>query len=193
MEVTKSIILPPKVRVTNLCLQYWDDNSNVSYRTKTLHSWWLLATSLAAKGQPSGHADPSRWVGQGMYWVGSLLVEFDASVGYCSENVKSIGHMKLEQQNNLVFTKWPLYWKRNTLIMPTGSSESQTMSVSICQKHSGNFVIAWQGEQREVHHFHFLSWIDKSRPEQAFPLLAFLRLVRSFDSKGDGPLVVHCR
>ncbi|ELU03839.1 hypothetical protein CAPTEDRAFT_98767, partial [Capitella teleta] len=47
-------------------------------------------------------------------------------------------------------------------------------------------------EERELHHFHFLSWIDKKPPEHAFPLIAFLRRVRSFDSEAVGPLVVHC-
>ncbi|ELT91787.1 hypothetical protein CAPTEDRAFT_124654, partial [Capitella teleta] len=54
------------------------------------------------------------------------------------------------------------------------------------------FRVTHQDEERELHHFHFLSWNDKKRPEHTFPLIAFLRRVRSFDSEAVGPLVVHC-
>ncbi|ELU04635.1 hypothetical protein CAPTEDRAFT_111890, partial [Capitella teleta] len=52
--------------------------------------------------------------------------------------------------------------------------------------------VSYKKEERVMHHFHFLSWTDKSRPDHTFPLLAFLRRVRSFDSEALGPLVVHC-
>jgi hypothetical protein len=50
-----------------------------------------------------------------------------------------------------------------------------------------------QGEVREINQLHFMTWADKSEPGWTFPVLAFLKRVRSFDDKAKGPMVVHCR
>ncbi|ELT87703.1 hypothetical protein CAPTEDRAFT_188503 [Capitella teleta] len=115
---------------------------------------------------------------------------------------------------------WRLIWHKdvNRIVMLTGLCE---MGKRKCQeywpkdvgatKEFGAFVVttvledeyadyayrklrvSYKKEERVMHHFHFLSWTDKSRPDHTFPLLAFLRRVRGFDSEALGPLVVHCR
>ena len=46
---------------------------------------------------------------------------------------------------------------------------------------------------RVVRHLHFVSWVDKSRPDQCFPLLAFRQKVNVMDDMTSSPLLVHCR
>ena len=51
-----------------------------------------------------------------------------------------------------------------------------------------------QHETRSVHHFHCISWEDKSLPiHGASTLSTFHRKVRAFDAYSKGPMVVHCR
>ncbi|KAI0209847.1 Receptor-type tyrosine-protein phosphatase mu [Lamellibrachia satsuma] len=47
-------------------------------------------------------------------------------------------------------------------------------------------------KMRKIRQLHFTAWPDKGTPEYAYPLLAFHRKVKSFDSVRHGPLVVHC-
>ncbi|XP_028418440.1 receptor-type tyrosine-protein phosphatase S-like [Dendronephthya gigantea] len=47
-------------------------------------------------------------------------------------------------------------------------------------------------EEREVRHFHFLSWPDHGVPKYPTQLLAFRRLFRTYHLEDSGPCVVHC-
>ena len=55
------------------------------------------------------------------------------------------------------------------------------------------YISPLQGENHMVTHFQFTSWLDKGVPKYTYPLLAYRRLIRSFDDKSTGPIIVHCR
>jgi protein tyrosine phosphatase len=51
----------------------------------------------------------------------------------------------------------------------------------------------FNGECRVIYQYHFTVWPDHGVPEQAFPLLSFIRKIRMELKEDDGPLLVHCR
>jgi netrin-G3 ligand len=50
----------------------------------------------------------------------------------------------------------------------------------------------FNGECRVIYQYHFTVWPDHGVPEQAFPLLSFIRKIRMELKEDDGPLLVHC-
>ena len=54
-------------------------------------------------------------------------------------------------------------------------------------------IVSLQKESRVVHHMHFTSFDDKTRPSQIYPLVAFRQRVKRLEASARGPMVVHCR
>ncbi|KAI0209896.1 Receptor-type tyrosine-protein phosphatase T [Lamellibrachia satsuma] len=87
-----------------------------------------------------------------------------------------------------------LYWPSKTGGRKEyGKFRVTTLSCDIYSDYTiRTFLVTCQGHDRKITHFHFTSWVDEGVPKSTYPLLAFRRLVRSFDDHNTGPIIVHC-
>ncbi|KAK2192153.1 hypothetical protein NP493_37g04020 [Ridgeia piscesae] len=100
----------------------------------------------------------------------------------------------LTQLEEKGMVKCDIYWP---LIIGTQKVyDNVTVTTLSCDTYADyiirTFRITCQGESRSVFHFQFTSWLNKQVPVYTYPLLAFRRLIRSFDDQSTGPMVVHC-
>ncbi|KAI0221677.1 Receptor-type tyrosine-protein phosphatase kappa [Lamellibrachia satsuma] len=90
--------------------------------------------------------------------------------------------------------KCDLYWPLTTGVQAQyGKFTVITLSCDVYSDYTlRTFLLTCQGERRTITHFQFTSWPDKGVPKYTYPLLTFRRLVRSFDDRSTGPIIVHC-
>ncbi|KAK2156855.1 hypothetical protein NP493_1931g00000 [Ridgeia piscesae] len=95
---------------------------------------------------------------------------------------------------SLITTKCAIYWPQTTRVQTSyGKLTVATLTCDVYADYTvRTFLLSYQGESRTITHFQFTSWPDKGVPTSTYPLLAFRRLVRSFDDRSTGPTIVHC-